>query len=707
MNRAPHPFLNFNDAGAKPLDKDKIKAQLLSRLESVLLYLLPHGKVRGKQFYVGDIDGHPGKSLKVELTYPKAGQWKDFASTGDQGDIFDLWAAVKGIHVDTEFSRLLEDIGHWLCMCDANIQIPQIKPSKQTELLGAPDTRYFYYGVDGELLVVVNLYRDEHGDKLPIPWDVKARRCGIPESNRPLYNLPGIRNAKDVVIVEGEKCAEALIQLGIPATTALGGAHAPVEKTDWSILKNKTVTLWRDNDDDGKVYQEQVMAAAQAAGAREIKTVTITPGEPKGWDAADAVAEELDIEAIVADAVLCTANRIMPPHSLFNWGPERFSGKAPEQKFLVQGTIPMKCVTILAAMGDTGKGMLTLDLALKVATHNKKTGSIVPPMSLGGALLEFGTAVIYTAEDDQAEIHRRLERLDPEGKRANSYLFVVPLPNAGGPIPLVTVTKTGPVESEQFRQIKAELLSVQDLKMVVFDPMSSFIHADINADPAAGSFATGMLASLASETGAAVIVCHHLRKPANGRQITSAEQARDAIRGTSAIVDGMRNSIVLWPASEDVQKRVFKTLHEKKRHNAVFQGAVVKANGPADRAIKTFVRNEIGLLEDLTERLHYHTKKDDELENALIEGIKRSAINGHPFSHYGSTGVYNQRERLPSPFHEIGKHKMQQLVQALLNAGRLVKGRAQGSKENKWLDVQGGPFAIGDGKFRLGADETS
>ena len=43
---------------------------------------------------------------------------------------------------------------------------------------------------------------------------------------------------------------------------------------------------------------------------------------------------------------------------------------------------------------------------------------------------------------------------------------------------------------------------------MVFDPLASFIHADVTSDPAAGSFATGLLASLATETGAAVIVAH-------------------------------------------------------------------------------------------------------------------------------------------------------------------------------------------------------
>ena len=45
---------------------------------------------------------------------------------------------------------------------------------------------------------------------------------------RPLYNLPAIAAAEAVVLVEGEKCADALMQLGIAATTAM---HMQIDKS--------------------------------------------------------------------------------------------------------------------------------------------------------------------------------------------------------------------------------------------------------------------------------------------------------------------------------------------------------------------------------------------------------------------------------------------------------------------------------------------
>ena len=64
-----------------------------------------------------------------------------------------------------------------------------------------------------------------------------------PPDLRPLYNQLGMLNAAQVVLVEGEKCAQTLIDAGIVATTAMHGANVPVNKTDWSPLAGKAVLI--------------------------------------------------------------------------------------------------------------------------------------------------------------------------------------------------------------------------------------------------------------------------------------------------------------------------------------------------------------------------------------------------------------------------------------------------------------------------------
>ena len=685
---------------------------MLVHIRGVLSYLFPGGVFQRGNFFVGDIRGNPGDSLVVEIEGRKAGLWHDFA-TGEGGDIIGLWAAANGRDTKTEFPAIVADILAWLdgrprTLHDERAGGPRRKTPSVDEL-GPVTAKWDYLDEAGRLIACVYRY-DPPGGKQFRPWDVTARKARAPDP-RPLYNRPGIETASDVVLVEGEKAAAALIGQGLCATTAMNGASAPVEKTDWSPLKARRVVVWPDHDEPGWHY---ALAAAQAvleAGAAAVSVLNPPAGKPEKWDAADAVAEGMDIQSFIAGARRQAIRPAKRSLDLADWHAGRYAGDAPEQRFLIDGSVPLGVVSILAAMGDTGKGMMTLDLALSVATGKPRAVSVSPePMAFGGAVRAFGAAVLLTAEDDEGEVHRRLERLDPERLRLArpERLIVVPLPNAGGPIPLVTSGPDGPVATEHFTKVRDQIVRIADLKLVVLDPLSSFIHADVNADPAAGSFATGLLASLATETGAAVIVAHHMRKPQGNRPITTVEQARDAVRGTSAIVDGVRLVYALWPAPEEHRDFVFKALDAPFARNTVFQGAVVKANGPADRTIRTYLRASTGLLVDATPRLRECRRTEQDLMDAFVDAIARAAENGHPFTHTGGPGLYLQRHRLPAVFHDMGRKRLQDMAQELLNRRPpvLVKGMASGSKEDKWLDVPTGPFARGVGEFVHGADEA-
>jgi putative DNA primase/helicase len=102
-----------------------------------------------------------------------------------------------------------------------------------------------------------------------------------------------------VVLVEGEKCAQALIDAGICATTAMHGANAPVNKTDWSPLAGKTVVIWPDHDKPGSNYAMTAADAVLAAGATSCVVLLPPDDKPEGWDAADAIVEGFDVAGFI------------------------------------------------------------------------------------------------------------------------------------------------------------------------------------------------------------------------------------------------------------------------------------------------------------------------------------------------------------------------------------------------------------------------
>ncbi|WP_264376325.1 MULTISPECIES: AAA family ATPase [unclassified Wolbachia] len=666
-----------------------MKTQLLQNIRSCLFHLLPRGTFRGDKFYVGDVQGNKGKSTVIELTGERAGLWKDFA-TGEGGDIIDLWAAVHGKNARVEFPEVMASISEWLGLKKQN----NIRNLEQYLTCS-----WNYYDENNQLIVIVYRYDPPLEKKQFKPFDIKKQRFKEPEI-RPLYNIPGILKSDKVILVEGEKCAEALIEKGITATTAMFGANAPIDKTDWTPLKGKHIIIWPDNDEAGNKYTKNAEKRLLELGVASLATLKIPSDKPRSWDAADCVLEGINIEEFIEK----NSRKIIikPPLDIFSWSVERFVGPVPKQRFLVEGLFPLGVTSILAAMGDTGKGMLLLDLALKVA------GSIDQVCGFGQLVTEHGSVVVFSAEDDTNEIHRRLERLDPKCERLKykDRLFIVPLPNIGGSFAILKNVRGKIVEiSPEFESVMKQLSKVKDLKLIIFDPLASFIHADLNADPAVGDYLMCLLSDLACSTGASIITAHHMRKLKGEKPISTVEQARDAIRGTSALVNGVRCSFAFWPVEDMTKPMIFRSIGKIPRQNALFYGAVVKANGLADRTIRTYLRNEeTGLLEDITEQLKAQNISDKDLKIYLIDSIARAAISGHPFTHTGSAGIHKQRHRLPEVFHSMGRDRLERIVQELLQAKQIVKGMANGSKEDKWLDVKTGPFARGVGKFTHGAE---
>lgn len=161
----------------------------------------------------------------------------------------------------------------------------------------------------------------------------------------------------------------------------------------------------------------------------------------------------------------------------------QFQGQAPAEAWLVTNSLPLGEAGMVVAMGDTGKGMLLLELGLRVASGTFNLGW--PPI-FGGQVGTFGDAVIISAEDSAPAIHRRLRKLDPDGSRQRGLLHklrVVPLPDAGGAFPLIIQKGHEVVLTAVFHELRAELVRLRP-RLIILDPLTPFCHADMINDPA-------------------------------------------------------------------------------------------------------------------------------------------------------------------------------------------------------------------------------
>jgi predicted P-loop ATPase len=334
-----------------PIDFASLAAALLDRAEPLVAQWLPGGVRRGHEWVCGSLGGEEGSSCSVNLV---TGQWADFAGDDKGSDLISLYAAIEGLNNGQAARKLMAELGWSKASIGATprrtprkslwralVPVPASAPAptfEHWERRREDIERTWEYRFEGELYGHVVRFRTSDGGKeiLPHTWCVDesdargTRRWHWKQWDepRPLY-VPATLLSGDlslpVVLVEGEKCAQAGHQLlghEFDFVSWPGGGKA-WSRASWGWLKGRTVYLWPDCDGKrfplGRAEREagvdpaskEVMPEHKQPGAKAMVgigslllaehgcTVLMCP-IPKpgkvadGWDIADAIAEGWD-----------------------------------------------------------------------------------------------------------------------------------------------------------------------------------------------------------------------------------------------------------------------------------------------------------------------------------------------------------------------------------------------------------------------------
>jgi RecA-family ATPase len=481
-------------------DTKDVYAALCRNMEGVLGYLYPQGFAdpKAKKFYVGNINGEPGESLSVELQGPKAGLWHDFA-TQEGGDIFDLWRAARGL---SSFRETLKDAAEYSgATANTPRRTPKRKNPKGGEAWGVPTKTYSYLDAYGKVIAEVERFDwEENGVKKKTfrPWDVASRSYRAPET-RPLYNLPNIASAPEIIVVEGEKSADALIGQNIDATTAMGGAAAPLEKTDWSPLKGRKVVIWPDNDAPGRAYAERLKAHLEREGALAVSILNVPSSRPEKWDAADADEDGEDLGAVIK-SMRSDAGQLIARQSQFFTASDLEGIIVPPRKWLVEGLIPANQVTMLGGDGGVGKSLLALQLAIAASIGGQWVGHMP----------ETGRVVYISAEDDKDEMHRRLADVARGSGITVGALTNLILRSLAGEDALLAVadTRSGTLQpTALFHELDA-FVKESGAKLLILDTLADLHSGQENDRTVARQF-IGLLRGLALRHECTILLLAH------------------------------------------------------------------------------------------------------------------------------------------------------------------------------------------------------
>jgi hypothetical protein len=365
---------------------------------------------------------------------------------------------------------------------------------------------------------------------------------GVTDVRRVLFRVSQLlATPKDVPVylVEGEKCVQVLVELGLVATTTSGGALAWC-KADKNAIRNgfagRKVVILPDNDRPGRGYAEDALRDLVPVAA-EVQILDL-PGLAEHGDVVDWLADDhtvAELEALAAQvAPERTAERAQYGRTSGQGneggssasddnGPKLVttrldSVRAELTEWLVEDRLPLGKVTMIAGLGGMGKSTWILSLIADLtggrAAWGTEAGTDAVDVLLIAAEDGVADTIVPQLVTMRAEL-ARVHRLDHAVIRGRRAAFDFSMVDA----------------LEQHLELNPAI------KLVVIDPVSSYVGR-AGVDDHKASELRGVLDHLhgmAERRRVAVILVAHVNKN-DGRDASLRIHGSLAYRDTCRVV---------------------------------------------------------------------------------------------------------------------------------------------------------------------------
>lgn len=348
-----------------------------------------------------------------------------------------------------------------------------------------------------------------------VPWDSPT---GIQLAINYVKEMPGIPEG-----YRGRTCYEAACKL-----------------REWAITPERQVELflehWNERNGPRMERSEVEFAVRNAfryatglAGGKlpslEFGDLKLTPPPP---------LEDYEV----------TEPRILIESGAFDYGRALAVQDTTAREWIVRSLLVPRTITSLVASGGAGKSILSLTLAAHIA---------VGKPFLGREILRPGKSLLYNAEDDIAELSRRLQAIcahyqfDYEFVNSrigimtseDGYLLVA----GGHPLQLV----------EPHVALVVERASDPEVVAVFLDPMTE-VHEGNENDSGDMRFVLKAIRDIARKADVSVVLVHHTAKHSKASADSYAGD-QNAGRGSTAIPNASRVMLTMFPVTEAEERR--------------------------------------------------------------------------------------------------------------------------------------------------------
>ena len=528
-------------------------------------------------------------STSVDLS---KGTWFDH-ERGAGGGVFDLIRDHTGL-ADQDAYRWIEEHGLEIERAKA---APRPNGKSRARPTGKIVARYEYRAEGGELLFEVVRYAEpkDFRQRRPDPdapsgwiWSVKGVRQ-VP------YRLPElleqIKLGHEILIVEGEKDADACWQLGRPATCNAGGAGK------WSaelnqFFRDADVCIIGDHDPQtrdprtgelrfhangrpilpGQDHAQDVTRHLSGVATR-VRIVDLAKhwsDAPPKADISDWLAlghSREDLDALIDQATEYRHAAVTT--GLGEWNAALDVVPPPPRGWLLGHSLCRRFLSSVLADGGTGKSALRILQALALATGRSLTGEHV---------FQRCRVLIVSLEDDADVLRRRIlaARLhyDISLSELDGWLVLAaPGAKAGK---LKSMNAKGQLADGQLKAHLEAAIEANAVDCVIIDPLVKTHSVEENSNSAIDGVAQ-LLSDLAAKYNIAVDVPHHTSKGAGDPG--NAHRGR----GASALIDAVRLTYTLTRMSEQ-EAQTFNIPEEGRRQYVRLDRAktnLVPLSGPA------------------------------------------------------------------------------------------------------------------------------
>jgi len=420
---------------------------------------------------------------------------------GKKGDAIHFYAKINDLKTKQDFGKILKGIAN-------DFGIPYEEQKAHIE------KTYDYADAEGRLL-----YQTVRMN----PKDFRQRRPGnngnwtwnFKGIDPVLYQLPALRAASEVIICEGEKDVDNLMDLGLTATTCPMGAKKWRPEYN-EYLKDKDIVLIPDNDLEGKEHMAQV-AISLDGQAKSLKLIEL-PDLPSKGDVSDFIAKFDDKEEaaeklsiMIEGAGPYEAPKKATIEDAILQAKDFTALNIPPKKKLLDPWLTEQSITLISGWRGTGKTWLALSILDAVSKG----------LSFGPWEAETSTPCLFL--DGEMPTQDIIER----AKDLNINLINIYSDAYANSLGLSKAN----LLSEKWRTDMKRILTTRGIKLWVIDNLASLASGiDENVKKDWDPINAWLLELRFA--GIATIMLHHTNK--GGGQ-----------RGTSAREDNLDNSIIL------------------------------------------------------------------------------------------------------------------------------------------------------------------